>query len=1060
MSALTTIVCRSINPSLRRTLSLFLTEIAPLTFCGTMNRRVRESLWERLGDNVDVHEITCVYPDPSTEHGFGLLSNKMSDQYVNEIDGLIVGVRRRRTVKAWEQVLGKTIPKPYSLIRHLLDTAAVADVLMKEVLCEQQMNAIAAGISFTDTEALDVQTRSLISYLAGMHDIGKSSPYWQQKTLRMTASPLPGKISPTPPLGFPLPPEDVDLADHGRNGQHFFEHGFSVVPFADKSQYAIRRVVGGHHGVFVSDDDLAKKSFTYAKAMRDSPWMDSQQKIEKEVLRVLGIDVEALASIDSISRPSTHLLTGVVILADWIASQNSFIEDVDLENLDYDLHYQNSRDRAHRFVIQNGLHKAAWKRDLSWASIFPDFTSPNPFQRSLVDAFEHSDHSGGILLLSAPMGSGKTEASLYVGALMSQRSGGSGLWLNLPTKVTSNAMFVRASEIADLLFEGEQHSVALMHSDAAFATAVEGISRRGQKSFYSSTSPQAQISESDGGCVEGGAESNLFISEYLLEKRIGGMANVAVGTIDQAIKASLRLKHNSLRWLAISGKTIILDEVHDYDAYTFALIRKFVQWCGIYGVPVIAMSATLSGQSQRELISCYHEATLSDSDDRDRLEQNVESGIETGGIPSPGWVYAPRGTEIIKSPSIPAEDYTPYQTTLHRTPSFLQVVNSILSEEIPHGGTILCVCNTVKQSVGVYRDLQHSYGGHVEVVLLHSRMTVKRRQEIVSELLGVTGKPGASVKRKPYVLISTQVVQQSMDIDFDVLITPLSPLAEIFQRIGRIYRHNQGELRVERYRDAPQVHIVVEEGVADKKYDLDGNRTNASLVPYNDSFTTGSSEADLSWGCLSALEVIIKRNEWKGYGVPFFWDAKGEIHNAFTKYSNLIKEYKQRKNLPGDAGVMQKALRNSLNQEGQLKQKGKDLSICAPEEGEMTLPDLTSFVTERSPHRPATREINETVSVLLVWYGAQGDSYMDPDLTTPVPAQISLESMRSMGERVISVPVGVFRELQEVPGAVFESPVKHVQCVAYESLAEAGLEFTRESGLVHVVVEDPRYTWL
>lgn len=1074
MSALTTFVCRSMDSSLRRTLSLFLTEVAPLTFCGMMNAKVRTELWDRLVDRIDVNEITCIYPDSSQESGFGILSNNGSKHYIDDSDGLIVGVRRNHENDVWERILGKSIPREYPLVRHLLDTSAIMEVLISEMFSEQQIATIESGFTFdgdflgTAEDRRDLLIKFMV-YAAGMHDIGKAVPHWQMRTLRLDDN-HPSLSSTAGKQILYMPDKRSELADHAINSQLFFHTEQSIVPFSEDSHEgvtkALRHITAGHHGVFRSHSELTGFSGTYesyAKSDIGLKWTESQQRIEQCIMETAGIESKDLLSIHSVSQQSVILITGAVILADWMASTNSFIDDIDEVYAEYSQHYADSQTRAKALVSEHGLAKPKWRGGLSWGKIFPDFATPNPLQKSLVDKLEKSNHDKGIMLISAPMGSGKTEASLYAASMFAQRRSGSGFWINLPTKVTSDAMFLRATEIASQVFEGEEHSVALMHSDSAISTAIESSAIRPlNKTFYDGSTPD-NISEHEQKDAGSGRETDIFISEYMLEKRVGGMASISVGTVDQALKSALPMKHNALRWLAMSGKTVILDEVHDYDPYTFSLIRKMVKWCGAFDIPVIAMSATLSGKSQRALLADYYESSTSRPKS---LKKLVASVVPEQGLASPSWVYMPSNKEILESGEILGDDYTHYQTTVHKTSSFLSATDKLVRDGVSNNGAILCVCNTVKQAAALYDRLSHVSLG-VEIDLLHARMPQEQRQAVVRRILDKTGKPNTqdlNTSRSPYILVTTQVVQQSMDIDFDVLITPLSPLPEILQRVGRVYRHEQGDRRAEFYRGSPQVHILVEDGIAGYRHashqlpNLDAS--NASLVPYN--HTMERDALNLSWGSLSALETLHRYLDFE-YGVPISWDAKGSIHEVFGVYSEL-----EQTALVGDGNpILRQALADGQDEILDKERSAEKVEISDPDEDEdtsWTINETTSTQTERSNSGLFTRIMPESFTVLPLWGSAEEGYFLDRDSSIPVPeakGKRSIAGRRLVGLKAISVPANTFKAITEHGSIDLPDLLPdHIVAIRGSDVDKAGFSCGTVRGMVELDVNEGRYVWL
>lgn len=1028
--SLVTIVCRSIDPPLRRVLAQYLIEIAPLTFCGRVNARVREALWHELSPMG--HEMTMMYSSPSNEQGMEVITNSQSEGYVTDAEGLTLGVRRYGHIPQFRRILGKTLPREYPLVCHLLDTAAVASVVWDKVMSPQQRKTIASGLGLEGTSI----AKQVVLFAAGMHDIGKANPHWQRRTLK-TPSNHDSLLDEVTGEYLWLPENEfVEAgAEHQHNGAVFFSPYNGEIGTRLRSR-PLRDVLSqctqAHHGVFES---LIPGEVLRRKVQFTSPesWREMQKEIEVVILDTLEISAESLESVTRWNEPALVLIAGIVVLADWIASREGFIQN--LESFDLPAaHYQKSLHIAHQFVAHFGLDKHPWKENLSWETMFPGFTTPNALQASIIDAIESKKVAGtGLMMLSAPMGAGKTETSLYAAAMLGKQVGANGIWVNLPTQTTSDAMFKRAVEVAPRIFDGNEHSVSLLHANSSISQAIEGFSKKGGFVAENAISKNEQV-ETEQGCEN---NSNLFISQFLVEKRLGGLSHISVGTVDQMLRATLRLKHNQLRWLGVTGNVVLIDEIHDFDAYTFGLIRKHIAWCGAYGIPVIAISATLSGESQRELVRAYWgQADISPR----RLQGYLES-IPDAGIPSPAWFFASdTPSEIVHSAPIPSPVYPHYIFNQSSPDSFIQGVEEIVRSN-PKAQKLV-VCNTVSQAVETYEELQ-SRGE--DVLLLHSRMSQARKMEIISRMLDKSGKPRVnSPPRVPYTLVSTQIVQQSMDIDFDVLVTPLCPLNDLLQRVGRVHRHEQRGLRAEAYENAPQVHVLLPPSLVQSLNEgvVPNSRTLNGLLPYS------------PWSMLSTLEILnrISNGESK-----FVWDAKGSMTETFEAYANLLSEVK--------AGVSAGVLIASFSEEkGKvqfLEQSSANevISIIPPNSGS-GLKGLTSTFTaqSKSKHAPATRLIEESLNVLLLW--KRGEHwYVNPQKTKRIETVRTIENMRLVGMHTISVP-GYYGNYELQPllheGSLSALP-EHIMAVDAEKIP-AELGFSEETGLIKV--EPGKSTWL
>lgn len=916
-----TIVCRNISPQLRRVLTLFLIEVAPLTFCGKLSTIVKERLWNELSTDYKNYEMTMIEFDNRNENGFTISENvSLGNKNTDKLDGITLSTRRMHRKEPWETVLGKSIPVEYSLFKHLLDTAAFAEVIIDHVLSEQQLRIIRKSLGVDEQVC-----RKIILFASGMHDIGKAHPEWQHNTLGIREGHLSLQDS------LPMPEEinkDSERWRHDINSGVFFEKN-SVVSNRHLRSF-LSEVTASHHGDFARYSKVKDhKDFTISKE-----WEEAQQKIEKEMLSVLEISEEDFSTY---RRSSTRvkgitLITGIVVLADWLSSRSDFINST-ADGSSYHQYYRDTKELALRHIEKLGLGKPEWKSGLTWAQIFPHIPVPNDFQKSLVKNHELFQ-TNGLTLISAPMGIGKTEASLYLAALNGSFSKNSGIWVTLPTQATANALFDRAVEIHERIYSNKENSVALLHGNSSLNEAMENSYHKSKRVFTEDVLNKFEnMDDSDKVGFQGQYDSTVFVSDFLVEQKTGGMSSIAISTIDQLINTTTPLKHNMLRWLAVTGKTLILDEVHDFDAYTFALIKKFVEWAGYLDLNIVLMSASLSEKSQQDLIDAYAGG------------KDTKGVVPENGIPSPSWVHVKNNQEndtliVERSETIEAQTYSPYEINLIETNAPTESILSIVSDN-PDASTLV-VAHTVNQAIAFHREISQRYPG--EVFLLHSRMTEQQKQGILKKILSYSGKPSPDNARIPHVLVSTQVVQQSMDIDYDVLISILSPLPEFLQRVGRVYRHDQGNRRAKQYIEKPRVYLLVDEEVSRW---VDGSTENfpeASIMPYK------------KWHIVTTF-LTIKKYIADGN----IKNIKADIAKLFSLYYEVENEYKRKERY-------EKLFVSAKVSEDSKSDHGDQRSISRPSEFNRNMESLnmTRSYTAKSRLAATTRLIDETKEIVFV----------------------------------------------------------------------------------------------
>ena len=422
-----------------------------------------------------------------------------------------------------------------------------------------------------------------------------------------------------------------------------------------------------------------------------------------------------------------RVLAGLTTVSDWIGS-GSLFEDPDAD----------WRPRIAQALDCAGFVQPQLKSGLGFFEVFG--FSPKAAQTTLIEAANQP----GVYVLEAPMGLGKTEAALYAAYRLLQKNLATGIYFALPTQLTSDKIHERVNAFLDRILEDDSpHKQAvLVHGNAWL------------KQF------------------EMGEEGNPGGAWFAQGKR-GILAPFAVGTVDQALMAVMNVKHGFVRTFGLAGKVVILDEVHSYDSFTGTILDALVAALRQLHCTVIILSATLTQERRAKLLgrtpqkaagplSAYPLITAQPNDrdpaDGDAMEIAVEQ--------------IPDVTLAIAHP--PEADA--FEEALRR------------AEE---GQQVLWIENAVKDAQDLYRKLAaRASGMEVACGLLHSRFT--KADRAANEAVWVTcfGKGGAETRaRQGRILVGTQVLEQSLDIDADFLVTRIAPTDMLLQRLGRLWRH-------------------------------------------------------------------------------------------------------------------------------------------------------------------------------------------------------------------------------------------------------------------------------
>ncbi|MFG1949303.1 CRISPR-associated helicase Cas3' [Nonomuraea sp. NPDC048826] len=734
----------------------------------------------------------------------------------------------------------RNLPKSYPLVCHLLDAAAMAHVLWHDYLSPNLKRRIADAIG-TKADAAG----QLVAFWAGLHDIGKCMACFQSMDVTQFS-----RLS-----GYPEAIGEKrrhEYAAHVWLSQPFARLGYGARRPKDPA-FLIAQLLGGHHGRFSARDhrECRFKPTEVLAELGDGKWEAQREALFRTVSEI----TEPPPAPASLSAEAAALACGIVILADWLVSQDDYLKQrlpqIPADTSGLRRHYEDSLRLSPSLINAAGLRPVRF-RSASFADEFSHIERPNALQHSVAEHLPTLLTGGpGLFLVTAPMGIGKTEVAFHGARLLGQASGTPGFLFALPTMATTDQMYGRARAYGESRAEDDA-ALTLLHSMAWLndAYTAEGVDTTVISDDASVTAP-----------------------DWLHGKKRGLLAPMSVGTIDQVLLTVLPLKHMPLRMLGLAGKVLIVDEVHAYDAYMQKLLAKALVWLGRLGVPVVLMSATLPTRIAARLVSSY-------------LEGAGRSGIALPPIPYPGWTFADAATGKISPFEIEIEPSTLHveqrlvpvrSSALDRS----QVLRDVLAPLVDEGGCAGVVCNTVAEAQQTYlflRDWFDTLPQAPELTLLHARFPARRREEITSEITRKFGKceicqPSDRCGHRPKaVVVATQVIEQSLDLDFDLVISDLAPVALLLQRAGRCQRHagrlrsawaagrrlvvlrpsdEKGELVLPRswpFIYSPSLLRRTDHEITDDEITIPDDVQKLVEQVYDDSFANGElSEEDLEW---------------------------------------------------------------------------------------------------------------------------------------------------------------------------------------------------------------------
>ncbi len=654
---------------------------------------------------------------------------------------------------------------------HCLDVAAVADVWW-----EQSCNIRRSFIVITDLN--EKQTRAWLLFFIALHDYGKFDLRFQRK------APETWKDVNTELSVFPvkLTLDAIKKYYHGPAGLYWFyqdlkerfSSGEDDFCFDDNEDwlawFSWLAPVVGHHGVMPQDHE--KDSLKYPLHAASQQILDAFKQARQQWLKTVeqlfltpaGLslnDTPPLLKTTKNSQTPATMLAGFCSVSDWLGSSERFTYS-DQPCDDLSKWYECRLEIAKSTLQEAGVISQI--RPYQAIDKLLDGYSPRQVQ-CLV---EHLPKVQGLTLIEASTGSGKTETALaYAWQLLAFGLADS-IVFALPTQATSNAMLERLEKAAPLLF-ANQTNVVLAHGMAKY-----------QHNFIKLK--QACRPRTAQGHEEAWVQCGNWLAQS--RKRIF-LGQIGVCTVDQVLVSVLPIKHKFVRGFGIGRSVLIIDEVHAYDSYMYGLLDAVLEQQRLAGGSAILLSATLPLHQKVQLAKAWDcELTTPNKDypliTHCSLGQTIPFGLEA--LPE----QRPKPTvvqlELIKTPHLLPDD------------DFIQC----LLDAVVQGAQVCLVCNLVAVAQHLYQQVltrikQDEQFTEDQLLLFHSRFIFADRQQKEQAVLNLFGaKPEPEdARNKGHLLIATQVVEQSLDLDFDWLITQLCPVDLLFQRMGRLHRHER-----------------------------------------------------------------------------------------------------------------------------------------------------------------------------------------------------------------------------------------------------------------------------
>lgn len=693
---------------------------------------------------------------------------------------------------------------------HLIDVASAAELIWERVLPASTKARLAAVVNLSDKEA-----GHWLSLQIGLHDIGKAIPCFQTmhdlSRLKLEHAGLPFKKERY---------EGSEVAHHGHASIPILIDWLSAIGRARgwsmETIEGLAATIGFHHGKLVTCDNWMENGGPFSGSLRRNDvlgytgWQEEREKLLDAVTTAWGA-IDPLSIQGSRRKWPAWLLefAGWCTLADWLGSMEECYPD---DFSDMGEYLQNSREGAGQALEEAGFSNRAALRMREFGHLFRTISGeprkPRPLQNVVIEKLDISSSSGPTLtIIEAPTGEGKTEASLYL-ALRQQAGNGPGIYIAMPSQATSNGLFGRVKSFIQLAHDGDAGSanLVLVHGTSALHPEQEELHQR----FIENRQSIAYIYDGlerrdDLGrtIVTDSAEARVETASWFMPKKRSLLAPYGVGTVDQALLSVLFAKHFFLRQIGLAGKTVVFDEVHAYDTYMNALFHRLLVWLRQNGTNVIILSATLPELTRCQMMDAWNGTTSQVPDAGNPAPYPVV--WHTGG----GTNTSPAPSEVVSHSFAAALSQSAF---LHIASPDVESVASAVICEAREGAAIAVIVNTVARAQKIFRCVLNRLkqdADAVECYLFHARFPYELRNGIETQVLQRfgPGRPSGS----PAILVATQVAEQSLDIDVDVMFSDLAPIDLLLQRAGRLHRHNDAHKGARpAAHSLPHLNILVE----------------------------------------------------------------------------------------------------------------------------------------------------------------------------------------------------------------------------------------------------------
>ncbi len=529
----------------------------------------------------------------------------------------------------------------------------------------------------------------------------------------------------------------------------------------DDTAEAIAIALGGHHGHF-PDGSALRQTRREVNNHGGQTWKGWRDAFVRQVVALRGLPDPEEAPWEEVHVSSAAAvgLAALTSVSDWIAS--------DEKNFPYaptsdPVTYAEEADRLAAKAV-DAFALRPWSPPTSFTELFPK-DQPRSVQ-TLVERLSADCNEPTLIVIEAPTGEGKSKAALQAAAALIHNLDLMGAYVAMPTQATSNQML---GEVEELLANLDDRTTAhLIHSGAS--------------DYLSSRS----VTPSDVG-RDDPEDSDVQAQEWFTRKK-SLLTPLGIGTIDQALKAAIRSGHFFVRMTALTGKVVVIDEVHAYDTYMSTLLDRLLAWLGRLGTSVVMLSATLPAGRREELVAAWQSGLLR------CLPREAPKMEPFNGYPRV--TVAGTGKPVAETAGLSELNA---DRSIRLTPVPDEKIVDWALAQVADGGCVAVIHNLVRRAAATHAALEERIAdlppeSRPRLIAINGQLPAGVRRTVEAELKAAFGMNG---ERPKAIVVSTQVLEHGLDLDFDAMLTDLAPVDSLIQRAGRLHRHSRAVSRGE-----------------------------------------------------------------------------------------------------------------------------------------------------------------------------------------------------------------------------------------------------------------------